>query len=78
MRRGRGYLSPPVVSYEELTHALVEGGIISAGGLDAALAELIALGYLCEPWEGLFAFAVSDEELEEAIAATPIDAEVAA
>jgi len=78
MRRRPGYLSPPVLSYEELTHALVEGGIISAGGLDAALAELIALGYLCEPWDGLYAFAVSDEELEEAITAEPIDAGVAA
>jgi hypothetical protein len=66
-----------VLSYAALKASLVGQGIVSAGGLDAALAELVALGYLYEPLQGWFAFAVSDEELETAIAAEPV-AEVAA
>jgi hypothetical protein len=71
------YPPPRVLSYEALVSSLVGQGIVSAGGLDGALAELIALGYLYEPLPGWFAFAVSDEELEAALRAEPV-AEVAA
>jgi hypothetical protein len=76
--RGALQYPPPVLSYDELRQSLVKAGIIAADGLEMALAELICLGYLCEPIEGWYAFAVSDEELDRALAAEPVAEEVPA